>query len=70
VVAVDHKGEVMKLYSFTELFNLSRAELFALHQEAAALLDRQPIGSPEHDAALSNLRMIRYALAGFRPRPG
>jgi hypothetical protein len=60
----------MKLYSLAELFNLSRAELFALHRENAANFDHHPVGSPERDTAQTNMRLIRRVLAGphYQPR--
>jgi hypothetical protein len=60
----------MKLYSLTELFNLSRAELFALHRENVAIFDRHPLGSPERDSAQTNMRLIGRVLAGPSHTPG
>jgi hypothetical protein len=51
----------MRTYSLTELFNLTRAELFALHAvivaELAGITD-----AGQRDLALGNLRLIRRAL--------
>ncbi len=51
----------MRAYSLTELFCMTRAELFALHARIAAEL---PL-LPEFDRAVAadNLRKIRCALA-------
>jgi hypothetical protein len=69
VVAVEMKEEIMKLYSLTELFNLSRAELFALHRETFVIFDSSPIGSDERETALANLGLIRRILAGPHHHP-
>jgi hypothetical protein len=58
----------MRKYSLAELFNFTRAELFALHAtiltELAALTD-----TADRDIALGNLRLIRRALAQHGPVP-
>jgi hypothetical protein len=58
----------MRTYSLTELFNLTRAELFALHAvivaELAGITD-----ACQRDIVLGNLRLIRRALAQRRPVP-
>jgi hypothetical protein len=58
----------MRTYSLIELFNLTRAELFALHSvivaELAGITD-----AGQRDLALGNLRLIRCALARRRPSP-
>ena len=53
----------MRAYSLNELFNLTRAELFALHTDIASELAALPEGSEERVVALSNLRCIRRVLA-------
>ena len=47
----------MRAYTLAELMNFTRAELFALRARIVADLARMPEGSPEHFAALSNLRI-------------
>jgi hypothetical protein len=49
----------MRTYSLTELMNLTRAELFALHRQIADAIAQLPDGSPERSAALASLRNIR-----------
>ena len=53
----------MRAYTLTELMNLTRAELFALHQQIVDAIALLPDGSPERFAALSTLRYIRRVLA-------
>ena len=53
----------MRAYSLTELMNLTRAELFALHRQIAEALALLPEGAPERLAALATLRDIRRVLA-------
>jgi hypothetical protein len=53
----------MRTYSLTELMNLSRAELFALHRSIVDALALLPEGSPERLAALATLRNIRRVMA-------
>lgn len=53
----------MRAYSLNELFNLTRAELFALHADIANELAALPDGSDERAIALDNLRTIRRVLA-------
>ena len=59
----------MRAYTLTELMNLTRAELFALHRQIVDALALLPEGSPERLAALASLRNIRRVLArsGFAP---
>ena len=60
----------MRAYSLTELMNLTRNELFALHRQIADALALLPEGSPERLTALATLRDIRRVLARseFAPR--
>lgn len=53
----------MRAYSLTELMNLTRNELFALHRQIADALALLPEGSPERQTALANLRDIQRVLA-------
>jgi len=53
----------MRTYSLTELMNLTRNELFALHRQIADALAVLPEGSPERLIALADLRNIRRILA-------
>lgn len=53
----------MRAYSLTELMNLTRNELFALHRRIVDALALLPEGSPERLTALANLRNIRRVLA-------
>lgn len=50
-------------YTVTELMNLTRAELFALHRQTVDALALLPEGSPERVTALVTLRYIRRVLA-------
>jgi hypothetical protein len=60
----------MRAYSLTELMNLTRNELFALHRQIADALALLPEGSPERDTALATLRNIRRVLARREFAPG
>ena len=51
----------MRAYSLSELFNLTRAELFALHARIAAGLPA--LGEADREVALDNLRKLRRVLA-------
>ena len=53
----------MRAYSLTDLMNLTRNELFALHREIADALGLLPEGSHERLTALATLRDIRRVLA-------
>jgi hypothetical protein len=53
----------MRTYNLTELMNLTRAELFALHRQIVAAIGALPEGSPERHTALATLRNIRRILA-------
>ena len=53
----------MRAYTLTELMNLTRAELFALHRQVVDALAQLPEASPERLIALANLRAIRQVLA-------
>jgi len=60
----------MRAYSLTELMNLTRNELFALHRQIADALALLPEGSPERLTALATLRYIRRVLARREFAPG
>ena len=60
----------MRAYSLTELMNLTRNELFALHRQIADALALLPEGSPERQIALANLRGIRQVLGRQEFAPG
>jgi hypothetical protein len=53
----------MKLLSVAELFNCTRAELFALHSANVAALARCAEGSDLQVIITTNLRRIRQVLA-------
>lgn len=55
--------EDMKILTLTELLRMTRAELFGLLTEVAAMLAELPEGSPERHIAEANLHKIRWALA-------
>jgi hypothetical protein len=57
----------MRAYSLSELFNLTRHELFDLHARIVAELPTLP--ETEHQIALENLRRIRCVLAQPRLAP-
>jgi hypothetical protein len=63
MVAVENEGDEMRAYTLTELMNLSRAELFALHRQIADAIASLPDSSPERLAALATLRNIGHVLA-------
>ena len=52
----------MRVYSLTELFCLTRAELFGLHHRIVSALAQLPEASTERQTALINLRNIRRVL--------
>jgi hypothetical protein len=54
----------MRAYSLTELFNLTRSELFALYAGIAA--DLPALSETERETALENLRKLRRVLAHLR----
>ncbi len=60
----------MRVWTLSELFRLTRAELFGLHREIAAELASLAEGSPGREVALANLRVIAKALAMPRMTPG
>ena len=60
----------MGTYSLTELMNLTRGELFALHRQVIDALALLPEGSPERLTALATLRNIRRVLARSEFAPG
>jgi hypothetical protein len=53
----------MRSYTITELFCMTRAELFALHQRVVAETLSVPESDPVHALGLANLRLIRRVLA-------
>ncbi len=57
----------MRAYSLSELFTLTRAELFALHAEIVAGLATLP--DAERAMALETLRRVRRVLARARLSP-
>ena len=60
----------MRAYTLTELMNLTRNELFALHRKITDALAVLPVGSPERLTALATLRDIRRVLARRQFAPG
>jgi hypothetical protein len=60
----------MRTYSLTELMNLTRNELFALHRQIVDALALMPEESPERLTALVTLRDIRRVLARSEFAPG
>ena len=59
----------MRVYSLNELFRLTRNELFALHAETVAELNRLPEASPDRVVGFENLRNIRRVIAKIRLVP-
>ena len=59
----------MRTYSLTELFCLTRNELFALHARVVAELSALPEDAADRLAAFDTLRLIRRVLARHRPAP-
>lgn len=57
------REEIMRAWTLIELFRLTRAELFGLHQEIVNALAAMPLTSPERPIALANLQSIRRVLA-------
>ena len=57
----------MRAYSLTELFNLTRRELFDLHARIAAELPT--LSETNREIALGNLRRIRRVLSHPRFAP-
>jgi hypothetical protein len=57
----------MRAYSLSELFTLTRADLFALHSKIAAVLPSLP--DADRETALENLRKLRRVLARARFSP-
>jgi len=60
----------MRVLTITELLRLTRIELCALAAQITTDLATYPEGSPEHTAALANLRNIRSVLTRRHPAPG
>lgn len=59
----------MKTYSISELFHMTRAELFALHDRIVAEIAPLPEFNTARISGLVTLRLIRYALARKAPVP-
>ena len=59
----------MRSYSLTELFKLTRSELFALHGEIVATLADLPDDAAERPSLQAMLRDIRRVLATAKPSP-
>ena len=59
----------MRSYSLTELFCLTRDELFALHAEIASALAALPDDAADRPILLDTLRNIRRVLATARLSP-
>ncbi len=57
----------MRAYSLSELFNLTRSELFWLHAQIAAEL--LTLGDTERATALEHLRKLRRVLTRTRFGP-
>ena len=57
----------MRAYSLSELFNLTRRELFALH--ARIVVELPTLSEGDHEIALENLRRIRRVLGHPRYAP-
>lgn len=53
----------MRAYSLTELFKLTRAELFALHARIVNEMTEEAADPAAYEMALHNLRGIRQALS-------
>ena len=60
----------MRIYSMSELFRMTRAELFQLYARTAIELPQLPEGSYDRYVALTNLRGVRHALTRSTLRPG
>jgi hypothetical protein len=58
----------MRAYSLSELFTLTRAELFGLHAQIVAELPALPAG--ERNTAFDNFRKLRRMLAHPHNAPG
>jgi hypothetical protein len=54
----------MRVLTISELLRLTRKELCDLAAQITAALPHYPEGSAEHANALTNLRNIRWVLAG------
>jgi hypothetical protein len=57
------REEIMRAWTLIELFRLTRAELFGLHQEIVNALAAMPDNTPERAVAVANLQNIRRVLA-------
>jgi hypothetical protein len=60
----------MRAWTLIELFRLTRAELFGLHQDIVNALAAMPDSDPERPIALANLQNIRKVLARPNLVPG
>ena len=69
MTAVETTEEIMRTYSITELFRLSRSELLALHAQILAELAHLADADPGAVVARDNLRRIREVLSRPRPQP-
>jgi hypothetical protein len=68
--AVRMPEEIMKVWTLSELFRLTRAELFGLHRAISSEIAGVPAESPEREVALDNLRRIAKALSLANIAPG
>jgi hypothetical protein len=59
----------MRAYSLTELFNLTRTELFTLHARIVTEIAELPENSGEQSVGFANLQKIRRVLARKGPEP-
>ncbi len=57
----------MRVYTLTELFSMTRAQIFALHDGTVAEMNAMPEGSTDRDNALENIRNIRKVLSRCAP---
>lgn len=60
----------MRIYSLTELFCLTRSELFAIHAATVAALAAPGLTQTDAEAAHGLLRNIRRVLGHPRNAPG
>jgi hypothetical protein len=65
--AVENEGDKMRAHSLSELFHLTRAELFALYYRIAD--DLPSLSDLEYEIALENLRRIRRVLSHYGRTP-
>ena len=67
--AVKTKEKMMRVISQTELFRLTRAQLFSLLTQFQSVLADLPQGSPEYELALGTLNNIKIVLLRKAPSP-